>query len=202
MGRISKALEKLRKKCTAAGTHPSGNSVADILDCIAEHFEAGSSLPEVTASDNGKVLKVAGGVWDKGSETKELPSVTSSDNGKVLGVEGGQWKKIAAPSGGDVLRVEFTLDVAGHTGTASHTYAQVMSALDSGKTVCGYVRHAFGDESDDWRFFGNLSVMCADVTSNNLLFGFAPIRGSDEGPFLIYTDGFGWEYCVWLFPQD
>lgn len=39
MGRISKALDKLRVKCTEDGTHPAGNSVGDILDCIAEHFD-------------------------------------------------------------------------------------------------------------------------------------------------------------------
>lgn len=38
MGRISKALDKLRTKCTEAGTHPAGNSTADILECIAEHY--------------------------------------------------------------------------------------------------------------------------------------------------------------------
>lgn len=41
MGRISKALDKLRTKCTQEGTHPTGNSTADILECIAEHFEGG-----------------------------------------------------------------------------------------------------------------------------------------------------------------
>ncbi len=41
MGRISKALDELRTKCTMEGTHPAGNSVADILECIAEHYEGG-----------------------------------------------------------------------------------------------------------------------------------------------------------------
>lgn len=39
MARISKALDKLRTKCTESGTHPAGNSTADILECIAEHFD-------------------------------------------------------------------------------------------------------------------------------------------------------------------
>lgn len=38
MSKISKALNKLRAKCTEAGTSPHGNGIADIIDCIAEHF--------------------------------------------------------------------------------------------------------------------------------------------------------------------
>lgn len=53
MGRISKALDKLRTKCTEAGTHPAGKSVADILECVAEHFdctgEKGDTGAHVTA---------------------------------------------------------------------------------------------------------------------------------------------------------
>ncbi len=41
MGRISKALETLRTKCTEAGTTPSGDSIADLLECIAAHYQAG-----------------------------------------------------------------------------------------------------------------------------------------------------------------
>lgn len=41
MGRTTKALEKLREKCTEEGHAPAGNSIADILDCIAEHFSGG-----------------------------------------------------------------------------------------------------------------------------------------------------------------
>lgn len=55
MGRTAKALNKLRAKCTKAGMTPKGDSVADLLDCIAEHFEV---LPEHKATDSGKVLSV------------------------------------------------------------------------------------------------------------------------------------------------
>ena len=66
MSRITKALDKLRLKCTEAGHQPKGKGVADILDCIAEHFEGGGSgLPEVTEEDNGAVLTVVDGEWVK-----------------------------------------------------------------------------------------------------------------------------------------
>lgn len=44
-------------------------------------------LPAVTTQDAGKILKVNNnGVWAKGVQDKELPTVTSSDEGKVLAV--------------------------------------------------------------------------------------------------------------------
>lgn len=44
-------------------------------------------LPAVTTADAGKILKVNNnGVWAKGVQDKELPTVTSSDEGKVLAV--------------------------------------------------------------------------------------------------------------------
>lgn len=55
----------------------------------------GSELPSVTSSDNGKVLEVINGKWDKGSISggSDLPDVTSSDNGKILKVINGEWGK-------------------------------------------------------------------------------------------------------------
>ena len=59
-----------------------------------------TELPAVTASDNGKVLKVANGAWAAGAETVELTAVTSSDAGKVLTVDSsGKWVAAALPSG-------------------------------------------------------------------------------------------------------
>ena len=39
MSRLTDALEKLRTKCTEAGTSPAGDSIDEIVDCIAEHFD-------------------------------------------------------------------------------------------------------------------------------------------------------------------
>lgn len=47
------------------------------------------TLPSVSSTDNGKILKVSGGKWAKGSP--ELPAVTADDNGKVLMVVEGVW---------------------------------------------------------------------------------------------------------------
>lgn len=70
------------------------NTVMARLDSVeADKIEAildAQTLPKASASDNGKVLKVAKGEWSKGS-VAELPSVTEADNGKVLKVVDGAW---------------------------------------------------------------------------------------------------------------
>lgn len=60
---------------------------------------AHNELPEVSGSDNGKVLMVQEGEWDTGSIPNELPSVSASDNGKGLVVTNGEWGKGDLPEG-------------------------------------------------------------------------------------------------------
>lgn len=55
---------------------------------------SGASLPDVTVADNGKLLTVVEGAWNKADAPTELPTVTTDDNGKVLTVSGGKWSKV------------------------------------------------------------------------------------------------------------
>ena len=55
-------------------------------------------LPKVNTDDEGKVLAVVKGKWDKSGSQIELPIVSSDDNGKVLGVTEGAWNKMDAPT--------------------------------------------------------------------------------------------------------
>ena len=72
--------------------------MADIKDYLRDIAarDGQQMLPAVTGTDNGKVLKVVGGVWSKAAETVELPDVTATDNGKILKVVDGAWAAASA----------------------------------------------------------------------------------------------------------
>lgn len=48
-------------------------NIADMVNALAAHVSSGGAaeLPTVTAADNGKVLKVVNGKWDKGTDLTE-----------------------------------------------------------------------------------------------------------------------------------
>ncbi len=90
-----------------------GDRLRHALGRIADYFD-GASVPAVTTTDNGKILKVSGGKWTAAAETKELPAVTADDNGKVLLVSNGAWgagaqavelPAVTADDNGKVLKV-------------------------------------------------------------------------------------------------
>ena len=71
----------------------------------------GSDLPDVTAADNGKVLGVVSGEWDKMDAPDGLPSVTASDSGKILQVNSaGAWA-----SGLNLVEHDYTVTYADDT---------------------------------------------------------------------------------------
>lgn len=63
-------------------------AIEDDIDALEGSVQA---IPAVTSADNGMVLKVVDGAWDKANESTGLPSVTSADNGKILQVVNGAW---------------------------------------------------------------------------------------------------------------
>ena len=88
-------IEALKKLYVALGGEAADVAsltiIPDMINAISEIVHGVARLPEVTADDNGKVLKVIDGAWDKAEAEKELPTVTADDNGKVLKVIDGAW---------------------------------------------------------------------------------------------------------------
>ena len=112
-------------------------TIPDMVDAIAEVTESGgdSSLPSVSATDNGNVLTVVDGAWSKAPVPAELPETTSSDNGDVLKVVNGEWEK-AAESATSGMIVTFT--ASGGTYSADKTLSEITEAWTSTKNVIGY----------------------------------------------------------------
>ena len=81
----------------------SGSSNAYRIIDIKTGEVSNTLLPIVTSADNGKVLGVVSGVWDKTDIPKELPTVTSADNGLYLEVVNGAWAKQVPLTEGDTI---------------------------------------------------------------------------------------------------
>ena len=68
------------------------------ITASAKLFSAWHGLPEVTTTDDGKILQVVDGAWVAAEEEPaedELPTVTAEDNGKFLRVADGVWTAVA-----------------------------------------------------------------------------------------------------------
>lgn len=112
------------------------------VDMIARGMAAGAakeaqqnSLPPVSSTDNGDVLGVVNGAWNKMAAPGGLPTVTSADNGKVLAVENGSWA--AADKSPLIVTYTITGEDMPFPLSYSHTLAQIAAAQAAGREVLG-----------------------------------------------------------------
>lgn len=100
---------------------PNGGDIDQVLtkrssangDVEWRSFSA--SLPTVSNRDNGKLLRVVNGYWQKSDETNELPLVYPEDNGKIMGVVNGQWVAKEDQNNNTLVRITYnstTFDAA------------------------------------------------------------------------------------------
>ena len=82
-------------------------------------------LPKVTTNDNGKVLRVVSGIWDKDDLPSDLPNIEGSeDERKVLGVVDGEWDKISL----DNFAIVINITQKGQDGASDTTYQKIANA--------------------------------------------------------------------------
>ena len=73
-------------------SNPIAEPQSRIEELLIDIYNQGAGLPDVDQSDDGKVLAVVNGEWDKADiPDGNLPVVSDADNGKVLGVKNGAW---------------------------------------------------------------------------------------------------------------
>lgn len=89
-------VEALKELYVALGGDASEvsniNTIADMVTAIADVAAHTIELPKVKPADNGEVLTVVKGKWDKAEIPLELPQVTASNVGMVLQVDAeGKW---------------------------------------------------------------------------------------------------------------
>lgn len=91
MGETVKALIAIYTALGGSASTEDIKTIPDALNLIAAYITTSGlcGLPEVSATDNGDILRVVEGVWAKADA--ELPAVTASDNGSVLKVADGAW---------------------------------------------------------------------------------------------------------------
>lgn len=81
---------------------------------------------------DGSITKHIGGL--EGGES-ELPTVTSDDNGNILTVVEGVWDKAEAPSGNNDFVVTYTYNEETEQLETETTFAEISSAFESGKNI-------------------------------------------------------------------
>ena len=91
MGETVKALFAIYTALGGSASTDEIKTIPEALELIAAYITTAGlcGLPEVSASDNGDILRVVDGAWAKADA--ELPAVTASDNGSVLKVADGAW---------------------------------------------------------------------------------------------------------------
>lgn len=161
----------------------------------AETVES-NTLPKVSSHDNGKVLGVKSGKWQKVDAPSGLPAVTGSDNGKFLGVNEGEWSVVSAPSGGGVLNVtdNWVFDDSVNPNEIVHTlnktYQEIKTAYLAGMAVIVTLTASSEEDSTtiDQTIYGKV-VGVSDVAENDVVTAVSCYVTGINGEYVQLFDG-------------
>ena len=146
------------------------NAIPDMIQALAQKTGgSGSSLPAVTSDDNGKLLTVVEGAWDK----------AEASSGDVVVIKGTR----KAETGSSANTVEWD---NGLKNSDIH-------ALFGSKEVVIVVKHATRDKFDYFRptsYDGTLNYKCNQIitSSNSIIESFVKIGDNDNTTVSISTN--------------
>ena len=183
-------------------------SLKDIKDAIAA--STAQELPAVTEEDNGKILQVVNGDWNKTEPASGLPEVTSTDNGKILGVVEGEWAKTDAPSSSNRLIVT----INDTTKKASKTPTEILDEFNAGKEIyfqaTNLSQESQSTSDNDYEVYGTVILSLLnifnDTGDDELRAIFAgPVhgmfKGSSDTYYTIYVQIYGNYGDIWIWGQ-
>ena len=132
----SDAIESLEANALPKVSSHDNGKVLGVKSGKWQKMDAPSGLPTVSGSDEGKVLTVdSSGDWGAANIPSQLPTVTSSDEGKVLAVNSsGAWAA-ATPSGGSFVVNVIWDDNTGGVAV-NKTWREIKNAAETGKPLC------------------------------------------------------------------
>ena len=159
-------------------------TIPDIVEAISKKT---TKLPDVTSEDNGNVLSVVNGEWNKAALPKELPTVSTSNEGEALAVNSsGEWT--VGKIGNKGLSPSFdlcTIETKAGVGTIGTVNAVFMAPTGMLKfTGNGGITASGLNLSIGFEVLDIILPSSADLSNTHETIGCAPIwdsAGSDFG---------------------